>query len=36
MMMISMFMAEKWGVAAGCGDCGLVDYGRSPVKGWKR
>ena len=33
--MILMFM-ERWGLAAGCGDYGLVDSGRTRVKGLKR
>ena len=33
--MILMFM-ERWGPAAGCGDCGLVDSGRTRVKGLKK
>ena len=33
--MILMFM-ERWGPAAGCGGCGLVDSGRTPVKGLKK
>ena len=32
MYMILMFM-ERWGPAAGCGGCGLVDSGRTRVKG---
>ena len=33
--MILMFM-ERWGPAAGCGDCSLVDSGRTQVKGLKK
>ena len=29
-----MFM-ERWGLAAGCGDSGLVDSGKTQVKGLK-
>ena len=33
--MILMFM-ERWGLAAGCGDYGLVDSGRTRMKRLKR
>ena len=33
--MILMFM-ERWGLAADCGDCSLVDSGRTQVKGLKK
>ena len=33
--MILMFM-KKWGPAAGCGGCSLVDSGRTQVKGMKK
>ena len=32
--MIMMFI-KRWGLAAGCEDCSLVDCGRSGVKGLK-
>ena len=33
--MIVMFI-ERWGPAAGCGDCSLVDSGRTQVKELKK
>ena len=33
--MILVFM-ERWGPAAGCGGCSLVDSGRTQVKGLKK
>ena len=33
MILISI---ERWGLVAGCEDCGLVDCGRTRVKGLKR
>ena len=33
---ITLMFMERWGPAAGCGDCSLVDSGRTQVKGLKK
>ena len=33
---VTLMFMERWGPAAGCGGCSLVDSGRTQVKGLKK